>query len=310
VASFYRQSNHTMPRGILMLLTTVLILLTLSISGCGSQKSSVADRNLKTDFQENAAPAEYDQAGEYAQSEKTGEFDRKIIQNISLTLEVSNVQESLDRVVAIGHDFGGYTVETHLYKDGALFKGRLTLKIPQDKVYDAIDMMAQTGQITNKNISTSDVTEEYYDSQARLEVLTKKEERLISFMDQAKDISEVVLLENELTKVRSDIEVLQGRMNYLKNATSYSQIQIRLVPIGSQTINTPEGVWNKAVYGFISSINSLINFLSLALVWLVAAIPWLALLAIVYLVVRKFKDCPGKEFLSKLKIRKPKENKE
>ncbi len=82
--------------------------------------------------------------------------------------------------------------------------------------------------MTDKVISSEDVTEEYYDSEARLKVLKAKEDRLLNLMNKANNITDIISIENELGQTRSEIEVLTGRLKYLSNATDYSLVNIKL----------------------------------------------------------------------------------
>jgi hypothetical protein len=73
-------------------------------------------------------------------------------------------------------------------------------------------------------------------------VLNKKEERLLALMDEAKTIEEIIKVENELTRVRTDIEVLQGRLKYLDNATGYSSISVSLNQQNRHALQLSQGL--------------------------------------------------------------------
>ncbi|NLF45648.1 MAG: DUF4349 domain-containing protein, partial [Syntrophomonadaceae bacterium] len=145
------------------------------------------------------------------------------------------------------------------------------------------------GEVTNNDTYTEDVTEEYYDSQARLKVLESKEARLIALLDKAVNITDIVAIENELAKVRSDIEVIQGRLQYLTNSTSFSTINIELKQAIPGHVKAPQGTTGKAWKALINSINNLIDFGSGLIVFLAAALPWLVILAVIYLIIRSIR---------------------
>ena len=105
-------------------------------------------------------------------------------------------------------------------------------------------------------------------------------------LDKAADIADIVAIENELAKVRSDIEVIQGRLQYLTNSTSFSTINIELKQAIPGHIQAPQGTTGKAWKGLINSINNLIDFGSGLIVFIASALPWLVVLAIVYYAVR------------------------
>jgi hypothetical protein len=109
-------------------------------------------------------------------------------------------------------------------------------------------------------------------------------------LDKAASITDIVAIENELAKVRSDIEVLKGRLQYLTNATSFSTININLTQAVPGQIKAPQGTTGKAWQGLINSINSLIDFGSNLIVFLVTLLPWLAVLAVIYFIVRAIRN--------------------
>lgn len=192
----------------------------------------------------------------------------------------------MDKIIQLTNQNKGYVINSSIYKQEEYFRARLTVKVPQEKLNDTVHLISDFGEVINNDTYTEDVTEEYYDSQARLKVLEAKETRLIALLDKAADIADIVAIENELAKVRSDIEVIQGRLQYLTNSTSFSTINIELKQAIPGHIQAPQGTTGKAWKGLINSINNLIDFGSGLIVFIASALPWLVVLAIVYYAVR------------------------
>ncbi len=207
--------------------------------------------------------------------------ERKVIQNAVLALSVSDVSQVIDRIMEIAEENRGYTVNSNLSRGHDWVRGEVSVKVPSPLMNTVVEAIADLGELRDKSISTQDVTEEYYDSQTRLSVLNKKEERLLDLMDQAKTIEEIIQIENELTRIRTDIEVLQGRIQYLNNATGYSSISVSLNQTSAAKVEVPAGVLGKAGQSFIDSTNALAEFLSSFFITLVALIPWAFLLLVV-----------------------------
>jgi len=280
---------------IILLVLLVGAMISLAVPGCGTpgyDEMSCQEAADYGNYTENAKSMDtvaiqgddYDEMAAEAPA-----MERKVIQNARMTIEVSDVGEALDAVIKICEDNDGYTVSSNLSRDDDWARGEVDIKVPAESLSSVMEEIAAQGEMTDKNISTQDVTEEYYDSQARLTVLEKKEERLIALMDQAKTIEEIITVESELTSVRSDIEVLQGRLNYLQNVSSYSSIYVLLRQSVPGTIEVPKGTFGKAGQAFINSINGVVDFLSGFFIWLIGFIPWTILLALIYLALRALK---------------------
>lgn len=275
--------------------------LAISLGGCGStaytQKSdqSITEDSVRMSLPSEANGAAFDwETGSSALADKLpSEVNRKIIQEISLQLGVGDISKALDSIAAICREYKGYVVNSRVSRGDDWSRGEIVIKIPADKLDAAMGKLTDLGELKDKSVSTQDVTEEYYDSEARLKVLQKKEERLLGLMDRASSIEDIIKVENELTNVRSQIEVLQGRLQYLQNATSYSTVNISLNQVKAGAVEVPTGTLGKAGQAFIDSINGVIDFLSGMLVWLVGFLPWAVLLFLLYIVLRTIKRKSG-----------------
>ncbi|MGE5397071.1 MAG: DUF4349 domain-containing protein [Chitinophagales bacterium] len=226
---------------------------------------------------------------------KSSAMTRKVIQSMSLSLEVKDVSRSMDQIVELAKKANGYVVFSSIRKNQSNYRGNIEVKIPNDKLLATADRLTKLGNLRSRTIETNDVTEEYYDSQTRLRVLKKKEERLISFMDRAQKVSDLVTIEDKLNEVRSDIEVLEGRLKYLDNETEYSSININLIQGRSEQVVAPKGTWGRSLQGFVGSINKLVGFLNWLVITVITLIPYLIVLAILGLIVYYIKTRRKKE---------------
>jgi hypothetical protein len=273
------------PGRIALLMLIIVTLALLSLSGCGSK--SAKDESLIYRSQAESSAS----SNEMKDADLTGAMpaaDRKVVQNAEITLKVQDVTAAADKITNLNQTNGGYTVNSHIYRNGEQISADLTLKTPQPKLTAFITDIAAFGEVTDKRISSEDVTEQYYDAEARLKVMRAKEERLLSLLDKANSITDIISIENELGQTRSEIEVLTGRLKYLTNAVDYSAVHITLFQAVPGAIKTPQGTTGKAIQGLITSLNSMINFGSNLIVALFVLLPWLLLTIILVLVFRYF----------------------
>jgi hypothetical protein len=149
-----------------------------------------------------------------------------------------------------------------------------------------VETISDYGQLSDKTISTDDVTEEYYDAEARLKALEAKETRLLALFDKANTITDIVNIEKELGAVRGDIEVIKGRLKYLTNATSFSTVNVALEQGLSGTLKAPQGTLGKAWQGLITSLNTLVDFGSSLIVFLVVILPWIVVIGLIFFLIR------------------------
>ena len=97
-------------------------------------------------------------------------------------------------------------------------------------------------KVTTDTISGQDVTEEYVDLQSRERNLRATEESLLRLYDRAKNVEETLSIQRELTTVRGEIELVQGRIKYLDQRSAYSQITLNIQPVTSPP--PPKPTWD------------------------------------------------------------------
>ena len=89
------------------------------------------------------------------------------------------------------------------------------------------------GKVQSKNLGSEDVSERFIDLQARLKSSLREDESLLSLLDRTSTVIEVLAIERELTRVRLDIERLQGQLNFLERRIDLATITVSLSsPIG------------------------------------------------------------------------------
>lgn len=266
-------------RSLLILLTIMLFAI---LSGCGSSATF--------DMSTSEMVADGSSARAVEAKIDRGIVDRKLIEYWDFNIEVQNTTEAMADIKNKTNSLKGYIVESHINNNTNSTNAYLTIKIPQENIHEMTNYLQDVGKVNNSSNRTEDITMEYYDTEARLEVLKKQEERLLSFMDgKTNNIQDLLAVEQELSRVRGERESLQARMNYLNNATSYSQISIHLTQISGGEITTPQGTWGKAVQGLVTSINSLMNLANSLIIGLFMALPYLLVIGIVYLIVNYFR---------------------
>lgn len=217
---------------------------------------------------------------------------RKVISNASLFVEVAagKFQLAFDKAVLLADKYGGYIISSDASatdEAGVLRSGTVAIRVPSQSFTAALADASKLGDLKSRKVETQDVTEEYVDLQARLANAQSQEKALLSLMDKAKTVDEVLQVRQVLTQTQQEIEQLKGRLKFLDEHSSYSTIAISLYEPGSETQTT--GDWGfiaalkDALHGFVRTINDII-------VGLGGALPVLALLAllawIAYRVVR------------------------
>lgn len=175
-----------------------------------------------------AKPPEPREDGEYAGGEMVS-VDRMIIRTGEMYLVVEDVSISLDQIAALAGNYGGWVVNSNVWQDGNRTVGNISIRVLAENFDAAIsDLRSMADKVNKESTSGRDVTEEYVDLSARLNTLEASETQLLNLMEQAGTIAEILDVQRELTKTRSEIEQTKGRMQYLEESSSTSFIQVYL----------------------------------------------------------------------------------
>ncbi|MFC1787266.1 DUF4349 domain-containing protein [Halobacteriota archaeon] len=155
--------------------------------------------------------------------------EQKIIQRASLSIEVVDFQASSNALILIVERSDGFVSDSYSYVTGTgLKRGDFTIRVPTDEFLSVISEIEQIGTVKSKHTSGQDVTEEYIDLKARIDNSERQEQRLLEILDMANNTQEVLEVEREIWRVRSEIEQLTGRINYLENRIELSTISVSL----------------------------------------------------------------------------------
>ena len=158
--------------------------------------------------------------------------DRKIVQTATLSMQVKDVAGVSDQVGLIAGSAGGFVAASKFSSSGDQQLATVTIKVPADKYQDALSQVRKLGaKIDTDASNASDVTQEYTDLSAQLRNSQATEAQLLTFLGQAKNISEVLQVQDRLSSVRADIERTQGRINLLDKLSDMGTISVSLRPV-------------------------------------------------------------------------------
>ena len=265
-----------------------LAFITACLLGCGSQPANeagrvgraleVASRSMPSARPESATPG----------ADETENIDpisqqRKIIYTAQVSLVVADFAKAETRVAELVKRFGGYIAESNVDRtQGSQRTGKWVVRVPVDKFNEFLDAAVEIGVPETRHTNAQDVTEEYVDLEARMANKKEIERRIIKLLeDRSGDIKDVIAVENELGRVREDIERMEGRLRYLANMTALTTVTIlareqqNYVPPQAPTFTAQIGqTWS-------ASIQSLKETAEEVVLLAVAVAPWMPVLVVV-----------------------------
>ena len=155
---------------------------------------------------------------------------QKIISTAFLAVEVEDVSPAVDRVRDITEELGGFVEHLSSFGGDNQENANLTVRVPQDQFTAAVDRISGLGNVQNRELGREDVSEQFVDLEARLKSLQREETSLLSLLELATSVADVLAIERELSRIRSEIERHQGRLDFLSRRVDLATIQVNLFP--------------------------------------------------------------------------------
>jgi hypothetical protein len=217
----------------------------------------------------------------------TTDINRKIIKTGYITLVVKDVEQSLDLTNNLTADLGGYIVSSNKSENNKSILGYISIRIPADRYNECLARLHQLAlKVPDERTDSQDVTEEYIDLQARLTNLLATEAQYLVLLNKAQTVQDILAVQSQLSNVRSQIEQLKGRIQYIDRTTDMSLVNVTL----QQEKTVDQTGWS-ASSTLVSAVNGLITFgkvLANIVIWLLIFSPlWILIGVAVYLANRK-----------------------
>ncbi|WP_340203624.1 DUF4349 domain-containing protein [Ascidiimonas sp. W6] len=179
---------------------------------------------------------------------------QKIILQSYLTFETSDMEKTYQNLAAYIKDNNGYLQSDQSNKNYNRINRTIVARIPSKNFQNVIDSVSKdVSYFDTKNITATDVTEEFIDVSARLKAKKTLEARYLELLTKAKNVKEILEIEKELSIIREEIESREGRLKYLENSVAYSTITVQFYKVSTSkgiTISYGSKMWNAVKDGF------------------------------------------------------------
>lgn len=217
-------------------------LLFVSLAACGAKSAASSDQ-MSASVYDKVNDAESMDVS-YGTSSSEGTFtmvdsalysdpDAKIIRSMQMTIQTLDFEQSAADLAALTEQYGGYYETAQIENGGynnqyTLRSAYYVVRIPKENFVAFRDSVGQVGHIFSAEEASQNVGEEYYDTEARLETLTTKRERLLALLDKAEVMEDIISLETALADVQYEIDLYTSTLRRYDSLIDYSTFTIDL----------------------------------------------------------------------------------
>jgi virulence-associated protein VapD len=236
-------------------------------AGAETQVAPAADQAMtEQDRSSQAAPS--DAAGAAGAAGAVGKADaasqvrlvdlgNRIVRTANVNLEVGDgrLNTTINQATDVVRKAKGiYVGSSTTVPSGEPASGQVTFRVPVDAFESVLRELKGLGTYRGEESSTEDVTNQYIDLNAQLAAWRAQERVYLRLLDRARSVTDVIAVQNQLQQVQSNIERLQGQVNYLEDQSSFSTIVLHVSEPGAAGPAAPPSgrlarAWATAVNG-------------------------------------------------------------
>lgn len=165
---------------------------------------------------------------------------RLIIKDGRMVLQVLDADAAAQQAINHTIELGGYIISQRVWTGERGYRfARIQAAVPVHQFENALSAFRTLGTVMDESATGQDVTDEYVDLNSHLGNLYATQEQYRVFLGQATNISETLRVYNELVKVETEINAIQGRINYLSDRAAFSTISLNIDPLIPTPTPTP-----------------------------------------------------------------------
>jgi len=188
--------------------------------------------------------------------------------SVNLSIASGSLNTVVSHLTALTTGAGGFVARSQLQVGppgvGSSY-GQLVLQVPQPQFGALLDQVQKTAKVTSVSSTSTDVTGQYVDLQARITELEDSRQQYLTILAKASSIGDILSVQSQLDTIQSQIEELQGQLNLLDSQTTYATLTVSLSESGKPPPPPPgprsglSAAWSAAVGGFVAGVEWLVR---------------------------------------------------
>lgn len=261
--------------------------------GAGADRQAVAEQEA-ADAAASDGDASDSSAGGASMDETATESiatDREIITTSDISLLVTDVSASATKIAEIADDVDGYVESSEIggyaqpdesvavpVEDGV---GWVSIRVPAAELSTVTARLSELGEVTRSSTSRQDVTSISVDLRARIDAAQTSVDRLTELLAKSGSVSDLVAAESALAERQAQLEAYQQELKMLDEQVALSTVSVQLTERTTVADADPAGFSD----GLLAGWNGLVATLNGLVIALGFILPWLAIAAVVVLVI-------------------------
>jgi len=200
-------------------------------------------------------------ASSIANKQSTSIEKRMIIKTATITGTVNDYDAFYKNLNSQLKKVGAYVNNEEEQRTNYAINNTFEIKVPNEDFDSAIGLLInKLDKISSRKIKATDVSATVLDLESRLNTKTKMIERYRDFVQQAKNVEEILKVEEHIRVLQEEIEATTARIKYYNTQVAYSTIHLHVTKyIEQPVVSASFGFFKKMKIAFFSGWKSLLT---------------------------------------------------
>lgn len=272
----------------------ILLIATSILAACNSSnfKSSEA---IAFDASKDAGQQSTYKTDAVNQESNKNVSEQKVIRTANINGIVKDYEAFYEDLNFSIKNFDAYISNAEEFRSSTSIENKFEIKVPSSNFESTLLAITnKVDKVKSRKIKSTDVTAAVLDLESRLNTKTKMIKRYQDFIKQAKNIEEILKVEEHIRVLQEEIEATKARLKYFSEQVTYSTIHLHITKHIEQPIVAKSfGFFRKMKVAFLSGWESML----IAIIGLTYAWPFWLFMALVsytfyFFVLRKRNSKP------------------
>ncbi|MGD0481410.1 MAG: DUF4349 domain-containing protein [Terracidiphilus sp.] len=258
-------------------------------SGPNPPASAMAVEQLSASSQSNAVPQPAPAPGASETTASNAPLIARSVTFVIVAKDVTAARPELDAILARYHGYASQMDVNTPADDAPSLKA--SLRIPVANLAAAMNDLRGLGRVASESESGEDVTQQHEDLDQRLKTARDTEERFRTILQQRTGtVSDVLQVEEEIARVRGDIESMEAEQANLEHRVDFASIDLSIGaepgPIsGAAPLSVR--VRNAFVAGYRNAVGTVIGIFLFLVAYGLTILIWIAILGVPMILLRR-----------------------
>lgn len=203
--------------------------------------------------------------GGYEQ-EATAASGRKLIKTVNISAEtedfdtlVPSLQRQVETLGGYIESISVYDVRSYYVEDQHVKQrcANLTARVPKEKLDGFLTQVGEQTNVTSRSENVEDVTLQYVDLESHKKALLTEQERLLTLLEQAETVEDIIAIEGRLSEVRYQLESMESQLRTYDNQIDYSTVYLNIEEVRKYSAPQTATAWQRIETGFVKSLEDI-----------------------------------------------------